>query len=205
MKGWEIAGDETLGMSVVSDDDCPLHGSVPAPRVLQNQLDRRLECYIVEKERELLAAVQRAFREGGSEQRDMTSLAVMVVLHVLERDTWRLVYWTNRCGEVSFPMGPVKSPIDENQRYRWRHPFRPETLIEKNVHLANLLLTHLRCAGNLSDRIHKLLVDPLKRQHPQYRRSDESSLDGYLSLPLLELRNPTLVSAEKLISSSACA
>lgn len=102
MKGWEIAGHETLGMSVIEDDECPLCGAVPAPRVLQNQLDRNLECYIVSKEKELLRAIQRAFRKGGLEQQDMISLAVMVVLHVLERDTWRLMYWTNRCEEVSF-------------------------------------------------------------------------------------------------------
>lgn len=205
MKGWEIAGDETLGMSVVSDDECPLQGSVPAPRVLQNQLDRKLECYIVDKERELLKAVQRAFRKGGSEQRNTISSAVIVVLHVLERDTWRLMYWTNRCEKVSFPMESVRLPTDWNQRYQWRHPSKPETLIEKNAHLANLLLTHLRCAGNLPDALRGLLVDALGRGHPQYDRSDESSLDGCLSLLLLKPQTPTLISAEKLISSSACA
>lgn len=102
-------------------------------------------------------------------------------------------------------MGSVKLPTDVNQRYKWRHPSRPETLIEKNVHLANLLLTHLRCAGSLPNAIRERLVYTLKGQRAQYNMSDESSLDGCLNLLLLELQTPTLISAEKLISSSACA
>ena len=51
MKGWEIAGEEALGMRPVEDAHSPLYGTVPAPRVLQNQLDRNLESYIIGKER----------------------------------------------------------------------------------------------------------------------------------------------------------
>jgi hypothetical protein len=101
MKGWEIAGEETLGMRAVEDDESPLHGSIPAPRVLHNQLDGKLESYIVAKEKKLLKAMQRAFRKGGAEHHTIC-IAVVAVLNILERDTWRLLYWTNQCGEVSY-------------------------------------------------------------------------------------------------------
>jgi len=59
MKGWEIYGHERLGMKIVDRIESPLHGSVPAPRVLQNQLDHLLEYEIVETERCLLKRMQR--------------------------------------------------------------------------------------------------------------------------------------------------
>ena len=60
MKGWEIVGEEGLRMSIVEDMRSPLHRTILAPRVLQNQLDSNLETYIIVKERDLLRAVQSA-------------------------------------------------------------------------------------------------------------------------------------------------
>jgi len=101
MKGWSITGKEDLGMRVVEDMECPLNGSIPAPRVLQNQLDRNLESYIVTRERDLLKAVQRGFRKSRSVGWNVICAAVIFILHVLERDTWRLMYWRKRREEVS--------------------------------------------------------------------------------------------------------
>jgi hypothetical protein len=60
MKGWQICGMETLGMHVVEEKNSPLHGTVPVPRVLQNQLDHLLECQIYETEYSLLGRLQKA-------------------------------------------------------------------------------------------------------------------------------------------------
>ena len=95
-----MTGEETLGMYTVEDTECPLYGSVPAPRVLQNQLDRTLEVYIIAKEEKLLKAIQRELR-GGVQGRDVVSASAIFVLHVLEKDIWRLMYWTKRREEVS--------------------------------------------------------------------------------------------------------
>ena len=100
MKGWDIAGEETLGLSNIEDVRCPLNGTIPAPRVLQNQLDRNLESYIIAKERNLLRALQNAVLNRSCSW-VVISLAVIVILHVLERDSWRLTYWMNRHEEVS--------------------------------------------------------------------------------------------------------
>lgn len=54
MKGWEIYSYERLGMDIISRMESPLYGSIPVPRVLQNQLDHLLEAEIVKTERYLL-------------------------------------------------------------------------------------------------------------------------------------------------------
>ena len=100
LKGWTITGEETLGMQTVEDTDCPLYGTVPAPRVLQNQLDRSLEVYIIAKEKELLKTIQRELR-GGPQGLDVVSASAIFILHVLEKDIWRLMYWRKRREEVS--------------------------------------------------------------------------------------------------------
>ena len=78
----------------------------------------------------------------------------------------------------------------------------PETLIEKNLHLANLLLTHLRCAGGLSSATKTQLSGYLEgKRQCRYDESDDSSLDGCLSGLLLE--DHTLVSQEQFVESVA--
>lgn len=101
MKGWEIARTEVLGMSVVEDPNCPLYGTIPAPRVLQNQLDRAIESYIMLTEKQLLRAIQRRMRAEKAQVWEPLCAAIALVLHVLERDTWRLMYWTTHREEVS--------------------------------------------------------------------------------------------------------
>jgi hypothetical protein len=110
MKGWSITGEDTLGMCVVEDMECPLNGSIPAPRVLQNQLDRNLESYIVAKEQDLLQAVQRGLRKSRSVGWNVICAAVIFIVHVLERDTWRLMYWRKRREEVSPLANSVEFP-----------------------------------------------------------------------------------------------
>lgn len=103
MEGWALTGKETLEMREVNDIECPLHGSIPAPRVLQNQLDRNLESCIVTTERILLKSIQRELRKWRPDGRDIVSAAVICIFNVLERDTWRLMYWRKRPGVVSRP------------------------------------------------------------------------------------------------------
>lgn len=101
MKGWSLTGEETLEMREVEDIECPLHGYIPAPRVLQNQLDRNLESYIVAKEKMLLKVIQRELRQSRSEGLDIIFASVFFILQVLEKDIWRLMYWRKRREEVS--------------------------------------------------------------------------------------------------------
>lgn len=97
-------------MTVVEDMECPLNGSIPAPRVLQNQLDRNLESYMVAKEQGLLKAVQREIRKNRLACWDVICAAVIFILHVLERDSWRLMYWRKHREEVSRLANSVEFP-----------------------------------------------------------------------------------------------
>ena len=100
MKGWQICGTETLDMHVVEEENSPLHGTVPVPRVLQNQLDHLLECYIYQTERHLLDRLEKTIKEKERAEWVATYLTMVVILHVFERDTWRLLYWVHHSEEV---------------------------------------------------------------------------------------------------------
>ncbi|KAH7390030.1 hypothetical protein BKA64DRAFT_756964, partial [Cadophora sp. MPI-SDFR-AT-0126] len=130
MKGWEISGgDEFLGMTIVNEPSSLLHNTIPAPRVLQNQLDHLLERQIFETEHKLLKELQKLIRRHDRGQWVVVFLALVIVLHILERDTWRLMYWA----------------------FSWRHPLKPIHLIDKSVYFSNLLLAHFyyAAAGSL--------------------------------------------------------
>ena len=63
MKGWEIVGYETLGVSRVMEENSSLFGKTPAPRVLHNQLDSNLELYIARTEPDFLKALHSAMQK----------------------------------------------------------------------------------------------------------------------------------------------
>lgn len=107
MKGWEISGgDEFLGMTIVNEPSSLLHNTIPAPRVLQNQLDHLLERQIFETEHKLLKELQKLIRRHDRGQWVVVFLALVIVLHILERDTWRLMYWVHHKAEASNPFSP---------------------------------------------------------------------------------------------------
>ena len=87
MKGWQLIGPETLGMPLFPD------GSLPAPRVLQNQLDRILESHIARAEGLVLKELQGAMLRSRSCSSIVVFIGVFLVLHVRERDIWRLAHW----------------------------------------------------------------------------------------------------------------
>ncbi|KAL9027847.1 MAG: hypothetical protein Q9196_003692 [Gyalolechia fulgens] len=167
MKGWEIYGQERLGMKIVDRIESPLHGSVPAPRVLQNQLDHLLEYEIVETERHLLKNLQKVLKASDRKTWVATFLAIAIILHVMERDAWRLLYWVNHQEQVRPLKADVKRSIDGVQINTWRHPLGPRALIKKSVHFGNLLLAHFHYAArglvpltlDWDDEKHKELVN----------------------------------------------
>jgi hypothetical protein len=92
MKGWELAKNGTLGMHEVTNPFSTLFGTVPAPRVLQNQLDRFLEQYCAQKECECLLGLQTLFRGGEKSQLPIYTV-IALLLNIRERDIWRLSSW----------------------------------------------------------------------------------------------------------------
>ena len=111
MKGWEIVGRETLGMSKVTDKSSCLFGTIPAPRVLQNQLDRNLELYIARTELEFLRVLQNAMLKTRPRMWIVVFTAVVITLHMRERDIWRLEHWVLNPDVVSLPSCNSSFPL----------------------------------------------------------------------------------------------
>ena len=100
MKGWRFSGRDTLGMTMFAD------GSTPAPRVLQNQLDHRLESYIAQVEVHVLTDLQKAMLRTPRNEWINVFIVVVIILHVRERDIWRLAHWIINPDGVSVQSHP---------------------------------------------------------------------------------------------------
>ena len=88
-------------MEIVNQKRSALYGSFPAPRVLQNQLDHLLEIEIAKTEKSLLKNLQKLIRASNRCVWIIVFVGIAVVLHVMERDVWRLLYWVNHREQVS--------------------------------------------------------------------------------------------------------
>jgi hypothetical protein len=93
MKGWE---DDRA--AVVTDRESPYFQRKPAPRVVQNELDAMLEKYVWKLELQLLSNLQKAMKRGANRAEIFST--VLVLLATVERDMWRLMYWTRHKEEV---------------------------------------------------------------------------------------------------------
>lgn len=102
MKGWELITDRTYDSWSISDQESSLFGTVPAPRVLQNQLDRNLASYMAKQEGVFLKELQKAMSHQTKAQWIDVFLAAVILLHIRERDLWRLEHWVVHQDEVSF-------------------------------------------------------------------------------------------------------
>jgi hypothetical protein len=104
MKGWEMTEAETLGMHRILDEQSSLYGTYPAPRVVQNRGDQKLEQYIAEFEPLCLKELQKSMLHKNKEQRKwiVVFLVTLLILNIRERDIWRLKYWIGNPHEVSF-------------------------------------------------------------------------------------------------------
>ncbi|EMC98434.1 hypothetical protein BAUCODRAFT_426020 [Baudoinia panamericana UAMH 10762] len=131
IQGWEMSGPEMLGMTVMKNPRSPLLGSVTAPRILQNQLDSLLELYITQCERALLEGLEQSMKKRQRSDWIPIFLAITILLHALERDTWRLLYWLKH----------------EPAANKWRHPLAPLLLVERATVFANVLVAHFGIAG----------------------------------------------------------
>ena len=113
MKGWENGGLDTLGMGRVTDENPCLFNTVPAPRVVQNQLDRNLELYLAGAEIKFLKALQNAMLQTRAQKWIVIFIPVGITLHMRERDIWRLEHWVLDPDVVSPLPCRTKLPINE--------------------------------------------------------------------------------------------
>ncbi|CAG5138842.1 uncharacterized protein ALTATR162_LOCUS450 [Alternaria atra] len=165
MAGWQLAVPGDLGMFPVIHQGSLLNGTTPAPRVLQNQLDRMLEQYCADKELECLSELQKSMRRQVKRPWIVVFIVTVLLLHIRERDVWRLLYWT----------------LHNNNTYTWRHPEQANTLIKRSVHASNVLLAHLYVAGDVPDSFLFLTTHyatiPVASAKERYHWMNEDSAD----------------------------
>lgn len=98
----------------------------PLPRVLANQIDHLLERRVWQLEKQILSELQKRIFSRKREDWLKIFFATVVLMNALERDSWRLYYWTLH--------------MDDGRP--WQHPSPPKRLIEKNDALAESLAAH---------------------------------------------------------------
>jgi hypothetical protein len=172
MKGWQCK--QSAG---IDDPSSPYHLHQPAPRVLQNQLDQHIEAFVVGKEKKLTSELQQPVSKQSNPVD--TFATALVLLLVIEKDIWRLLFWTKHI----------------SQDYKWRHPLRPHTLIDKSVFYARLLLASAKVYDSIAMEFQHVLRTSLPSGNEsglpwaspviRYNEADDSSLDGFLLKYLL--------------------
>ncbi|KAK8115612.1 hypothetical protein PG984_012114 [Apiospora sp. TS-2023a] len=133
LRGWE-----TPFGPAVSDQCSPYYQNKPAPRVVQNQLDAIVEKYMAICETALLKKLENTFKRV--EEWPEVYATLIILVWILEKDIWRLMFWTRHRQEA----------------YKWRHPETPETLIQKDIAHANILLTIRQIIGYVPDHFKEI-------------------------------------------------
>lgn len=105
MKGWQAPENPLLGIIRVDNPGSPYHQTLPAPRVLQNQIDSRIEAHVARVELQLLKELQKAMKQKTCAWTEIFS-TVFLILRVTEKDIWRLMYWLKHDKEVSTSFEP---------------------------------------------------------------------------------------------------
>lgn len=78
---------------MIQDPSSKLHGLMPLPRLINQQLDSYIEERVATLEEELLDELQKCIFKKESVDWFGTYLTMFVVLGSLERDTWALHTW----------------------------------------------------------------------------------------------------------------
>lgn len=75
------------------ETDSPYRGMRPAPRIMQNALDQAFESYVADFEKALLQDIFAGVHlKSVATSWDGLFSAVLILLAVIEKDIWRLVY-----------------------------------------------------------------------------------------------------------------
>ena len=91
--GWQISGEETLGMTRVTERFSAWEEIVPEPRMVKNQLGHLLELNTTELDRKILKAVQSLLEQRKQCMWVIGTLAVFPLLHIRELHAGRNIYW----------------------------------------------------------------------------------------------------------------
>jgi hypothetical protein len=117
---------DALGILPIPPSTSPQAHQTPLPKVLSNQLDHLLERRIWQLEKQVLSELQKRIFARKRHEWLKIFFTLVTFMNALERDSWRLYYWT----------------FHASDGYAWRHPAPPDQLIRKNNVLAESLSAH---------------------------------------------------------------
>ncbi|SCO54155.1 uncharacterized protein FFNC_15368 [Fusarium fujikuroi] len=124
--GWQFSGEETLGMSRVYDEQSAFFGTIPVPRMIQNQLNHLLENIMERSEKSITDILHGMYRTRKPNNWFVATLGAFLLLHARELDAGRLLYWNRNPDEYKF----------------WIHPWKPFDLIQESMASHVCLLRH---------------------------------------------------------------
>ncbi|PCD22223.1 hypothetical protein AU210_016014 [Fusarium oxysporum f. sp. radicis-cucumerinum] len=124
--GWQFSGEETLGMSRVLDEQSAFFGTIPVPRMIQNQLNHLLEKIMEKSEKLITGILHGMYRTRKPNSWFVATLGAFLLLHARELDAGRLLYWNRNPDEYNF----------------WIHPWKPSDLIQESMASHVCLLRH---------------------------------------------------------------
>ena len=191
---------QTLGTKVIRLPECPLDQTIPAPAVLQKQLNNSLEAYIASSKQEFLEDLEAAFIEKHKDPLTL-GLIITLYLHVLKKNICRLSCWVHQNeAEIRTSLSQIRNYPLMFQNHKWCHPGSPLRLIYKNIvaarHFSGLVARYTTITKALHDHIPgrglyifqhfdlfaKLFTaTALGSKRLRFKEIDESSMDYVLS------------------------
>ncbi|KAI5794831.1 hypothetical protein FPQ18DRAFT_328492 [Pyronema domesticum] len=148
---WRICSAETLEMSNIDNPESKLHGVIPLPRLMNQQLDYYVENRVATLEKELLAELQARILDRNPNEWFGIFLAIYIHLCSIERDNWCLSTWNHdkdilieRVRQLEISSQSQKLKRGPEKAYIWPVKMCPSELIKKNEHLADMLVSHFR-------------------------------------------------------------
>lgn len=97
--GWKFHGVDTLGMNPVTVPSSAWYGVIPVPRMVQNQLNHRLELQMMKLDEEIRKGLAKL---RGREVWMVATCATFILLHIRELDAARNVFWKQYQDTVSY-------------------------------------------------------------------------------------------------------
>lgn len=145
---WRLCGSDLLSMTPIHyPTSKKVHGVVPLPRLINQQLDFYLESRIAHLEKEVLEELQAHILDRNSLDWFGIYLTIFIILSTLERDTWSLNTWEHD-SEMLHQRVQMLNFLQPNNGFHkawiWPLTVTPAKMIEKNMHLAQTLVFHFR-------------------------------------------------------------
>lgn len=125
MKGWEFAGNETLGLGKIEDEKSAWNGTEPVSRMVTNQLNHFLELEMGRLDGEILDGLKTMLENKQRRMWVVVTFTVFLLLHIRELDAGRIIFWKRYKDEVRYSVARELSKKDTDlfsSDFGYTHP-----------------------------------------------------------------------------------